>query len=77
MQGWIDEWKDKVELIEAWRPHNWVDGRSYRDTREVKQIKTCGRPEKGPLQIQVDGTINMCCFDFNKDLTEITFKGDG
>lgn len=68
VESWILEWKDKVDLIEAWRPHNWVDGRSYRDTQEIKQVKTCGRPEKGPLQIQVDGTINMCCFDFNGQL---------
>ncbi|MDD5617698.1 MAG: radical SAM/SPASM domain-containing protein [Candidatus Omnitrophica bacterium] len=65
---WIDYWKDKADLIEVWRPHNWVDGRNYRKAQKDK-IKSCGRPYRGPLQIQVDGTVNMCCFDFNGKLT--------
>ena len=56
----------KVDLLEVWKPHNWVDWGSYRDGERVKQ--TCGRPFNGPLQIQVDGTINMCCFDYNGEL---------
>lgn len=68
VKGWIDYWKDKVDLIEVWHPHNWVTGRSYRKVQEKKE-KTCGRPFKGPLQIQADGTVNMCCFDFNGELT--------
>jgi wyosine [tRNA(Phe)-imidazoG37] synthetase (radical SAM superfamily) len=23
--SWIEFWKDRVDLIEVWRPHNWVD----------------------------------------------------
>ncbi len=65
---WIEFWKEKVDLVEVWRPHNWVDGREYRKT-QAKKLNTCGRPLKGPLQIQVDGTINMCCFDFDGKLT--------
>ena len=68
VESWIQEWKDRVDLIEAWKPHNWVDGRQYRETTDADQMKSCGRPERGPLQIQVDGTINMCCFDFNGQL---------
>jgi len=67
IESWVCYWKDKVDLIEVWKPHNWVDGRIYRKT-EVEKSKSCGRPEKGPIQIQVDGTINMCCFDFNGQL---------
>jgi len=66
--GWIDHWKDKADLIEVWRPHNWVDGRKYRAVQGEK-VKTCGRPFNGPLQVQVDGTVNMCCFDFDGKLT--------
>lgn len=65
---WIDFWKDKTDLLEVWRPHNWVDGRNYRKIQDEK-LKTCGRPFKGPLQVQVDGTVNMCCFDFDGKLT--------
>jgi len=65
---WISFWKDKADLVEVWRPHNWVDGRSYRDVQKKKLI-TCGRPFHGPLQVQADGTVNMCCFDFDGKLT--------
>jgi len=64
---WIEYWKDKADLLEVWTPHNWVTGRKYRKVQKRKQ-KTCGRPWKTPLQIQADGTVNMCCFDFNGQL---------
>ncbi|MBN3040080.1 MAG: SPASM domain-containing protein [Candidatus Omnitrophica bacterium] len=67
-KNWIDFWQPRVDLLEVWRPHNWVDARTYRAVQKDK-IKTCGRPLKGPLQVQVDGTVNMCCFDFDGKLT--------
>lgn len=67
LESWIRHWKDKVDLIEVWRPHNWVDGRSYRIVQEEK-LNTCGRPFSTPLQVQADGTVNMCCFDFDGKL---------
>lgn len=65
--SWIEFWKDHVDLVEVWRPHNWVDGRNYRSVQNNK-LRTCGRPWNTPLQVQVDGTVNMCCFDFNGKL---------
>ena len=59
----IDLYSDRIDLLEIWRPHNWVDTLDYRKDPIVK--KSCGRPINSPLQIQVDGTINMCCFDYN------------
>lgn len=67
LETWVQYWKDKVDLLEVWYPHNWVDAKGYRVVQQRK-MKTCGRPWKTPLQIQVDGTINMCCFDFNGKL---------
>lgn len=67
-EHWIKFWSDKADLLEVWKPHNWVDGKTYRVVQRQKQ-KTCGRPWKTPLQVQVDGTVNMCCFDFNGQLT--------
>ena len=64
---WIDYWKEKADLIEVWRPHNWIDGKEYRVTFDHR-IRSCGRPFKGPVQVQVDGTVNVCCFDFNGEL---------
>lgn len=65
--SWIEFWKDRVDIVEVWRPHNWVDGRNFRVMQNTK-LRTCGRPWNTPLQIQVDGTVNMCCFDFNGKL---------
>lgn len=67
VDSWIDYWQDKADLLEVWRPHNWVDGKNYRKVQK-KKLKTCGRPFKTPLQVQVDGTVNMCCFDFDGKL---------
>jgi hypothetical protein len=55
-----------ADTIELWKPHNWTD---WGDLRPIKKKKaSCGRPINGPLQIQVDGTVNMCCFDYNGKL---------
>lgn len=68
----IDYFSNRVDLLEIWRPHNWVDWAKYREGNQTKI--TCGRPFNGPLQIQVDGTINMCCFDYNGELLLGDFK---
>jgi len=52
-----------INDIEVWRPHNWTTGRDYR-LREGK-LKTCGRPQRGPIQINADGKMIVCCFDFD------------
>lgn len=62
----IDKYKDDVDLIEIWKPHNWVDAFDFRKSPIIKD--TCGRPWNSPLQVQVDGTVNMCCFDYNGKL---------
>jgi molybdenum cofactor biosynthesis enzyme MoaA len=67
LETWISYWEDKVDLLEVWRPHNWVDAKDYRALKPEK-LKTCSRPWKTPLQVQVDGTVNMCCFDFDGKL---------
>lgn len=66
-QPWLDMWKDKADLLEIWRPHNWVDGLKNRKVQKDK-VDTCGRVFNGPLQIQVDGTVNACCFDYDGKL---------
>lgn len=66
-EDWIDHWKGKVDLLEVWRPHNWGDTMSYRAVQATK-LKSCGRPFNTPLQVQVDGTVNMCCFDYKGEL---------
>ena len=62
-------WEPKVDAIEIWKPHNYGDGRSYRNRRIDPSIKkTCGRPENGPLQIQWNGEIVPCCYDYNNQI---------
>jgi MoaA/NifB/PqqE/SkfB family radical SAM enzyme len=62
----IKEVFSKHATIELWKPHNWVSTYKYRIGEAVKN--TCGRPLNSPYQIQVDGTVNMCCFDYNGEL---------
>ncbi|GAG26740.1 unnamed protein product, partial [marine sediment metagenome] len=62
----ISFWQDKVDFIEVWKPHNFGDGKDFRQRIGIK--KTCGRPENGPLQIQWDGTVIPCCYDYNNQI---------
>jgi len=59
-------WEHRVDWLEIWEPHNWVTGRVIRPVKRVK--KTCGRPHKGPIQIQADGTVIPCCFLTNSEI---------
>ena len=59
-------WEPKVDYIEIWKPHNFGDGKAYRQRSGVK--KSCGRPDNGPLQIQWDGTVIPCCYDYNNQI---------
>ena len=59
-------WEPKVDALEIWRPHNWSDGRDYRNTDVGEELRhSCGRPENGPLQIQWNGEVIPCCYDYN------------
>jgi hypothetical protein len=59
-------WEKRVDYLEIWRPHNWVDTLPYREGR--KSRKTCFRPFNGPLQINADGMVMICCFDFDGEM---------
>jgi len=67
IEAWIKLWDPKPNLMEVWRAHNWVNEFKYREIQEKKR-RTCGRVTDGPLQVQVDGTINACCFDWDGKL---------
>ncbi len=58
------EWINKADSIEIWRPHNFGDGRQYRPLNGDKR-RSCNRPQIGPIQIQWDGTIVPCCWDYD------------
>jgi hypothetical protein len=60
-------WLGMVDYLEIWRPHNWVYGKNYR--RNNRRKSTCGRPFSGPVQINADGKMMVCCFDYNAEMT--------
>ena len=62
-------WEPRADAIEIWKPHNFGDGRSYRERyQDVAMKNTCGRPENGPLQIQWNGEVIPCCYDYNNQI---------
>jgi pyruvate-formate lyase-activating enzyme len=62
-------WEPRADAIEIWKPHNFGDGRDYRTRLEDLEVKTtCGRPENGPLQIQWNGEVIPCCYDYNNQI---------
>lgn len=60
-------WSGRVDNFEIWKPHNWTDLKGYRELKPTK--KTCGRPFNGPVQINADGKMMVCCFDSDATLT--------
>jgi hypothetical protein len=57
----------RVDYLEIWKPHNWCYGKGYREVKQRK--KSCGRPFNGPVQINCDGRMMVCCFDYNAVMT--------
>lgn len=60
--GFREFWKD-ADFAEIWQPHNYIDGCAYRG--QTVNLRSCGRPSRGPLQVQWDGIVVPCCFDYN------------
>jgi len=61
-------WEPKVDALEIWKPHNFGDGRDYRTRMDDSKKTSCGRPENGPLQIQWNGEVIPCCYDYNNQI---------
>ncbi len=61
-------WQGAVDHISIWKPHNWGDGRGYRSIHQSQPKVTCGRPRRGPVQIQWDGRVVPCCYDYNSTI---------
>jgi MoaA/NifB/PqqE/SkfB family radical SAM enzyme len=55
-----------ADYVEVWRPHNFGDGRQYREIKQEK--KSCGRPNSGPIQINWKGIVVPCCYDYNEEI---------
>lgn len=67
LEAWIARFRELADHLEVWRPHNWITARRYRPIAGPR-LPSCGRPAGGPIQVQVDGTLNVCCFDYNGEM---------
>jgi hypothetical protein len=67
MQDFVDSYKRTADALSVWRPHNWGDGRRYRNPTGNKKV-SCGRPMTGPVQVQWDGLVVPCCFDYDSKI---------
>ena len=67
-QAFREFWEPRVDAIEIWKPHNFGDGRDFRERLDDTHKTTCGRPENGPLQIQWNGEVIPCCYDYNNQV---------
>jgi radical SAM protein with 4Fe4S-binding SPASM domain len=66
-EAWLRRWEPMLDEVMIWKPHNWVNGRHYRNLDYSRQ-KSCGRPMNAPLYIHSDGTVSPCCFDIHKGI---------
>ncbi len=64
MRNFIDLYGNRADAVSVWKPHNWGDGRSFRQPLNTKKM-TCKRPSIGPIQVQWDGLVVPCCFDYD------------
>lgn len=60
------QWLGVADDVSIWKPHNWSDGRHYRDLLGEKT--SCGRPDHGPVQVQWNGEVVPCCWDYNNHI---------
>jgi len=63
LKSWLDKYEKIADAASIWKPHNWSDGRTYRKPHGKKI--SCNRPFVGPLQVQWDGMVVPCCFDYD------------
>lgn len=63
LDSWLEKYEPLAASVAVWKPHNWGDGRTYRKPSGKKT--SCNRPQTGPLQVQWDGSVVPCCFDYD------------
>lgn len=67
MDDWLSYYKDKADRCDMWRPQNWAGFLPNKD--EDKAYVKCFRIDSlNGLNIRVDGSVSICCIDYNRDL---------
>ena len=61
-----NQWINIADDVSIWKPHNWSNGRHYRGLSGGKV--SCGRPDHGPVQVQWNGEVVPCCWDYNNQI---------
>lgn len=64
MRAFLDKYENRADAVSVWKPHNWGDGRNFRQPLGTKKV-SCERPAIGPVQVQWDGLVVPCCFDYD------------
>lgn len=64
MRAFLDKYENRAYAVSVWKPHNWGDGRTFRQPLDTKKV-SCKRPAIGPVQVQWDGLVVPCCFDYD------------
>jgi radical SAM protein with 4Fe4S-binding SPASM domain len=76
MEAWKNYYEPLADRIDIWKPFNWggtfmgQEGEAVMDNFFVKPIIKCDRVlNLRALSFCTDGSISMCCLDFNRKLT--------
>lgn len=65
----LDRWHGRVDVIEAWLPHNWSDKRTYRRNAFGLRPPACSRVTDFDFVIRSNGDVTACCLDINHTLS--------
>lgn len=68
IESWKEWWRNKVEEIMIWKPHNYKGYNACGTRTQITAIHSCGRPQNGSLFVHADGSVSPCCFDINKEI---------
>lgn len=74
VEAWRAYWEPRADEVMVWQPHNYggaqsIENLSFRTrSRELAEVRSCGRPVKGNPFVRVNGDVSVCCFDFNNNL---------
>jgi MoaA/NifB/PqqE/SkfB family radical SAM enzyme len=66
MEVWKNHYEPLADRIDIWKPHNWAGGGG---TSLPDVIGSCFRAlDLSGLQFFTDGSVSLCCMDFNRQL---------
>jgi hypothetical protein len=64
----LERWAGRVDVLEAWLPHNWSDKRRYRTNSFGRSAYPCSRVMDLDMVVRSNGDVTACCLDINHTL---------